>query len=98
MQSGLNIAVTIKMSISFFNKIPVYTEDSWIKKIASKCLYETPSSIVSLMFNSTPTSLCNKSIDKFSSISFLFQRSSVLPCCANLGCYMLAVYVMKEYM
>ena len=23
--------------------------------------------------------------DKFSSISFLFQRSSVLPCCANLG-------------
>ena len=39
---------------------PVYTEDSWMEKIASKCLYEAPNSIVSLMFNSTPTSMYNK--------------------------------------
>lgn len=78
MQSGLNIPVTKKISVSFFNISgisPVCTEDSWIKKIASKCLYEAPNSRVSSMFNSTPTSMYNKSMTGFAAFHSWFKEA-----------------------
>ena len=84
MQSRLNIPVAKKMSISFFNisgVSPVYTEDSWMEKIASKCLYEAPNSIVSLMFNSTPTSMYNKSVTSLAALPSWFGEAV---CCLVL--------------
>lgn len=66
------------MFISFFNKILVYIEDFWIKKIVLKCLYEILSSIVFLMFNLIFISLCNKSM--ISLVVFYFCFKEVVCC------------------